>query len=159
MQCKICFNTNPSDTVEAILRWIQKWGFGLEHLTNPDPDVMAKLERDNNAAAFREDRTDRVFQIELDALNALMPDDKIALLEDSVDRHFESIYRQVMEDKKHYVKAIWIPSFIDKITSFMNCVVVFITTRHVSATLVDLESRYKDFIKDKVVLKTKGLDL
>ena len=81
--------------------------FGLEHLTNPDPAVMTKLEKDSNAAAFREDNNDRVFQIELDALNALMPDDFIALLEDSVDRHFnEFIYKQVIEDKKHSPEII-----------------------------------------------------
>jgi hypothetical protein len=48
-----------------------------------------------------------VFQIELDALNALMPDDFIPLLEDSVGRHFdESIYKQVMGDKKHSAGTI-----------------------------------------------------
>ncbi len=82
--------------------------FGLEHLTNPDPAVMAKLEREGNAAAFREDNNGRVFQIELDAMNALMPDDFIALLEDSVDRHFdEFIYKQVMEDNKHHAEIVW----------------------------------------------------
>jgi hypothetical protein len=50
---------------------------------------MAKLERDSNAAAFKEDNDGRLFQIELDALNTLMPDDFIALSEDSVDRHFD----------------------------------------------------------------------
>jgi hypothetical protein len=82
--------------------------FGLGHLTNPDPAVMAKLERDSNGAAFKENNDGRVFQIELDALNALMPDDFIALLEDSVDRHFdESIHAQVMEDSKHSSETIW----------------------------------------------------
>ena len=48
-----------------------------------------------------------MFQIELDALNALMPDDFIALLEDSFDRYFdESVYKQVMVDKKHSAETI-----------------------------------------------------
>ena len=82
--------------------------FRLGHLTNPDPVVMAKLERDSNAAAFKEDNDGRLFQIELDALNALLPDDFIALLEDSVDRYFdESIHMQIKEDSKHSTDTIW----------------------------------------------------
>lgn len=61
-----------------------------------------------NAVAFKEDNDGRISQIELDALNALMPDDFIALLEDSVDRHFdESVHTQVMEDSKQSNETIW----------------------------------------------------
>ena len=82
--------------------------FRLGHLTNPDLVVMAKLDRDSNAAAFKEDNDGRLFQIELDALNALLPDDFIALLEDSVDRYFdESIHMQITEDSKHSTDTIW----------------------------------------------------
>ena len=63
---------------------------------------------------FKEDIDGRLFQIELDALNALMPDDFIALLEDSVDRYFDesihiqyTIYMQIMEDNKHSTEMIW----------------------------------------------------
>ncbi|MPZ06159.1 MAG: hypothetical protein GEU26_07040 [Nitrososphaeraceae archaeon] len=66
------------------------------------------MQRDSIATSFREDNDGRVFQIELDALNALMSDDFITLLEDSVDRHFdESIYEEVMEDPKHSTETIW----------------------------------------------------
>ena len=81
--------------------------YGLEHLTNPDTAVLAKLERDSNAAAFKKDNNGQIFQIELDALNALMPEDFITLLEDSVDRHFdEEIYDEIMADPKHSAASI-----------------------------------------------------
>ena len=67
----------------------------LENLTNPDPTVMAKLKRDSNANFFRAQNNDKLFQIEVDALNALRPDDFVSLLEDSVDRYFdEDIYNE-----------------------------------------------------------------
>jgi hypothetical protein len=42
--------------------------FGLDHLRNPDPDVMQKLKRDPNADDFRMENNGELFQIELDAL-------------------------------------------------------------------------------------------
>jgi hypothetical protein len=75
------------------------------------------MQRDSIATSFREDNDGRVFQIELDALNALTPDDFTTLLEDSVDRHFdESIYEEVMEDPKYSTETIWreVPNAVKK---------------------------------------------
>ena len=81
--------------------------YGLEGLKNPNPEVKAKLERDNNREEFRRNNNGELFQIEVDALNALRPEDFVTLLEDSVDRHFdEDIYDEVMEDPKHQPQAI-----------------------------------------------------
>ena len=41
--------------------------FGLEHLKNPDPEVLNKLNRDPNRQIFMEENGD-LFQIEIDAL-------------------------------------------------------------------------------------------
>lgn len=40
----------------------QREQFSLEHLTNPNPAITVKLQRDSNAAAFREDNNDRLFR-------------------------------------------------------------------------------------------------
>jgi len=76
--------------------------FRLQGLTNPDPAVKAKLEKDPNAESFRIENNGRLFQIELDALSALRPDELRDLLEKSVDVHFEEdIYLGVISDPKH----------------------------------------------------------
>lgn len=84
--------------------------FHLEHLASPDSlteEVREKLERDKNTMAFRLENEGNVFQIELDALNALMPEDFIAMLEGNVDKHFdESIHKKVLEDKAHSAREI-----------------------------------------------------
>jgi hypothetical protein len=49
--------------------------FHLEHLKNTDPVVLAKLKRDNNRFEFMRENEGKLFQIELDALEALRPDD------------------------------------------------------------------------------------
>jgi hypothetical protein len=70
-------------------------------------EVKAKLRRDANAKAFMIENDDMLFQIELDALNALRPQDFIELLQDSVDKHFdESIYQEVLDDPAHSEKEI-----------------------------------------------------
>ena len=81
--------------------------YGLENLTNPDPTVMAKLRRDSNANAFRAQNNGRLFQIEVDALNALRPQDFVTLLEDSVDDHFiPEVYDEVMADPQYSSTSI-----------------------------------------------------
>ena len=81
--------------------------YGLENLTNPDPTVMAKLRRDSNANDFRAQNNGRLFQIEVDALNALRPEDFVALLEDSVDDHFiPEVYDEVMADPQYSSTSI-----------------------------------------------------
>lgn len=81
--------------------------YGLENLTNPDPTLMAKLKRDSNANFFRAQNNGKLFQIEVDALNALRPEDFVSLLEDSVDRYFDKdIYDKVMEDPKYSPASI-----------------------------------------------------
>jgi hypothetical protein len=42
--------------------------YGLDHLRNPEPDVMAKLQNDPNREGFKADNNGELFQIELDAL-------------------------------------------------------------------------------------------
>lgn len=81
--------------------------FRLMHLKNTDPQVLAKLERDMTAEEFRRDNNGELFQIELDALNALRPKDFIDLLERSVDRHFdEDIYNEVIQIRGHSAEVI-----------------------------------------------------
>ena len=81
--------------------------FGLEELTNPDPAVMAKLEKDPNAENFRLENNGELFQIELDALSALRPDDLKNLLEENVDEYFdEDIYSRIISDPKYSASHI-----------------------------------------------------
>jgi 5S rRNA maturation endonuclease (ribonuclease M5) len=54
--------------------------FGLEHLKNTDPAVLAKLKCDTNKNEFIRENNGQLFQIELDALEALRPDDLRDLL-------------------------------------------------------------------------------
>ena len=76
--------------------------FGLQGLTNPDPAVRAKLEKDPNTESFRLENNGQLFQIELDALSVLRPDKFRDLLEKSVDEHFdEDIYHRAISDPKH----------------------------------------------------------
>lgn len=76
--------------------------FELQELTNPDPVVMMKLEQDPNAEGFRLENNGQLFQIELDALSALRPDELKDLLEKSVDEHFDDdIYHRVISDPKY----------------------------------------------------------
>jgi len=76
--------------------------FGLQGLTNPDPSVRAKLEKDPNTESFRLENNGKLFQIELDALSALRPDKFRDLLEKSVDEHFDAdIYHRAISDPKH----------------------------------------------------------
>src|SRR6476646_369522 len=39
--------------------------FGLQHLTNPDPEVLLKLRKDPNAGVFRKNNEGNLFQIEV----------------------------------------------------------------------------------------------
>ena len=68
---------------------------------------MAKLERDPNAESVWAENNGGLFQIEIDALNALRPEDFVSLLEDTVDSHFDmDIYTDIMEDPKYSPGAI-----------------------------------------------------
>jgi len=81
--------------------------FGLEHLKNPDPEVEAKLNKDSNKDSFKAENDNQLFQIEVDALNALKPQDFVTLLEDSVDKYFDAdIYDEVRADPKHSAASI-----------------------------------------------------
>lgn len=76
--------------------------FGLQSLINPDPVVRTKLEKDPNAERFRLENNGQLFQIELDALSALRPDELKDLLEKSVAEHFdEDIYHRPISDPKY----------------------------------------------------------
>ncbi len=87
--------------------------FNLEHLKNTiDSGVMAKLLKDNNSDEFRRNNEGKVFQIELDALQALQPTTLKQLLLSEVDQYFdEAIYKQVLnevspEDISYLVKEM-----------------------------------------------------
>jgi hypothetical protein len=87
---------NVAITKEQIRR------FHLEHLKNTDPVVLAKLKRDRNATEFMRENDGQLFQIELDALEALRPDDLRDLLLESVDDLFDKeIFIEVINDPKH----------------------------------------------------------
>ena len=47
--------------------------FGLQHLTNPDPEVVSKLRKDPNSGVFRKNNDGNLFQIEVDVLQVLNP--------------------------------------------------------------------------------------
>jgi hypothetical protein len=81
--------------------------FNLQHLKNTDPTVLAKLKKDNNRFEFMKENDGQLFQIELDALQALRPDDLRKLLLDSVDSLFdEDIYDKVMNEPEHQPEEI-----------------------------------------------------
>jgi 5S rRNA maturation endonuclease (ribonuclease M5) len=81
--------------------------FHLEHLKNLDLAVKAKLGRDSNAKYFRYINNGELFQIEVDALDALGPDDLKRLLLDNIDEYFdEEIRERVLSDPKHQSKNI-----------------------------------------------------
>jgi 5S rRNA maturation endonuclease (ribonuclease M5) len=81
--------------------------FHLEHLKNLDPAVRAKLGRDSNANYFRSINDGELFQIEVDALDALGPDDLKRLLLDNLDKYFdEEIRERVLSDPDHQPKSI-----------------------------------------------------
>ena len=76
--------------------------FHLEHLKNTDPVVLAKLKRDKTAAEFRKENNGELFQIEIDALDALKPEDLRRLVLDTVDEYFDKeVYEKVMNDLDH----------------------------------------------------------
>ncbi len=68
--------------------------FNLGHLKNTDPEVMAKLLKDNNTDEFRRNNEGEVFQIELDALQALQPTTLKQLLLSEVDQYFDKGIRE-----------------------------------------------------------------
>jgi 5S rRNA maturation endonuclease (ribonuclease M5) len=69
--------------------------FGLEHLQNPDPEVLKKLKKDPNRLAFIAENGD-LYQIELDALQK-DPERFEELVLNAVDYYFdEVIYEQVL---------------------------------------------------------------
>lgn len=77
--------------------------------TNPDKDTLDKLKEDPRRFAFKEkhnlDSDDDLFQIEVDALPALYPDQFKAMILDPIDEYFDKeIHKQVLEE--HSDKAL-----------------------------------------------------
>jgi hypothetical protein len=71
--------------------------FGLEHLKNPDPDVLMKLERDPNSYSFIKENED-LYQIEIDALQN-DPERFKRLVLSAVCKYFDQcIYKSVMAE-------------------------------------------------------------
>ena len=71
--------------------------FGLEHLKNPDPEVLNKLNRDPNGQRFMEENGD-LYQIEIDALQR-DPEKFKNLVLSVVDRYFDQrVYDAVMKE-------------------------------------------------------------
>lgn len=76
---------------------VQIKAFGLEHLKNPDPDVLMKLKRDPNSSMFVEENGD-LYQIEIDALQK-DPERFKKLVLSAVDKYFDQrIYDAVMAE-------------------------------------------------------------
>ena len=60
-----------------------------------------------NAENFRVENNGELFQIELDALSALRPDDLKNLLEENIDEYFdEDIYSRIISDPKYSASHI-----------------------------------------------------
>ena len=75
--------------------------FDLQHITNPDPEVLSKLRRDSNADVFRSNNDGKLFQIEVDVLQVLDPIILKDLLISNIERYFDKgIYNRVMNDPK-----------------------------------------------------------
>jgi 5S rRNA maturation endonuclease (ribonuclease M5) len=79
----------------------QKVTFHL--IPNKDPDTMAKLKRDTNHFAFMQkynlESKDDLFQIEVDALEAIAPEVFERLVVESIDEFFdEEIFQQVLDE-------------------------------------------------------------
>jgi hypothetical protein len=80
--------------------------FGLEHLKNPDPDVLMKLKRDPNWYSFVVENGD-LYQIEIDALQK-DPERFKELVLLAVDKYFDQrVYDAVMTE--------FTPEYIDKL--------------------------------------------
>jgi hypothetical protein len=81
--------------------------FGLQHLTNPDPEVLLKLRKDPNAGVFRKNNEGNLFQIEVDVLQVLDPAILKNLLRSNIERYFdEGIHYKIMQDSKFSPKYI-----------------------------------------------------
>ena len=77
----------------------------LKLIPNKDPKTMAKLKRDSNRFKFMKkyhlQSEDDLFQIEVDALEAIEPDEFRRLVLESVDEFFdEKIHKKNLKDKK-----------------------------------------------------------
>jgi hypothetical protein len=71
--------------------------YHLKHLTNPDPQVAKKLERDNNSKWFKH-KFDSLFQIELEAIQSLP--EFVKLIVKEVDSLFDQgIYDKMIEEE------------------------------------------------------------
>jgi hypothetical protein len=95
------------EILERIWNWLKKDSntreqiqkFGLQHLTNPDPEVLSKLGRDSNADVFRRINDSKSFQIEVDVFQVLDPSILKDLLVSNIEGHFDKgIYNEVMND-------------------------------------------------------------
>ena len=63
---------------------------------NPDVNTMDKLNRDPRSTSFKERHGGRLFQVELDALQAYAPDHFKTMIIESVDSLFdEEIYQEM----------------------------------------------------------------
>jgi hypothetical protein len=97
------------DVFERIaLTKVQIKEFGLEHLKNPDPDVLMKLKRDPNWYSFMTEKGD-LYQIEIDALQR-DPERFKKLVLSAVDKYFDQrVYDAVMME--------FTPEYIDELVS------------------------------------------
>ena len=68
--------------------------YSLDHLRNPDPEVMKKLKKDANREIFKAQNNGELFQIELDALQKSEQQFKSLIL-DAVNKYYDkSIYQE-----------------------------------------------------------------
>jgi len=96
-------------------------------IPNKDPKTMSKLKRDSNRFAFMEkyhlEREDDLFQIEVDALEAIAPTEFRDLVLQSVDEFFkDDIYQRVLDETptEKELKKLGITKTKDLLASLQN---------------------------------------
>ena len=76
--------------------------FRLPH--NPDAKTLDKLNRDPRATSFKERHDGRLFQVELDALQAYAPDEFKSMIIESVDSLFDEEVYQIMQSSMNEIE-------------------------------------------------------
>jgi hypothetical protein len=74
---------------------------------NPDPQTLKKLKQDTRAKSFMRRHNNKLFQIEVDALQAYAPEEFKNMVQQSVDKYFDqSIYNDVLFNPIHSKEAV-----------------------------------------------------
>lgn len=107
------WNEHRIDLKRIAITREQIQNFSLQHLTNPDPEVLSKLRRDSNADVFRKNNYGKLFQIEVDVLQVLDPNILKDLLVSNIEGYFDkNIYNETMQDPN--LSPMYIRGLINK---------------------------------------------